>query len=224
LPVVSGGLNERYSRGLLGNGTYFAEDIGKTDQYVVAAGDAMVELHQELYVKNGVRKPEGPLFYCFLCRVALGHALRTVDGQTDMDAGGQLWSSEKRELAMIPQMSPPEPYHSLVGELGGCLKRFREFVVFHGDRIYPEYLLAFKRIRNEAAPPAMPLAVATPKLPVPVLGLAPLLPGAPLPAAALVHGIDVSRLQPGVHIHVLSSAGVLKPAVVQLVQVDGSVT
>ena len=37
-------------------------------------------------------------------------------------------------------------YHSMLVEIGGKVKRHREFVVFHSDRIYPEYLLAFNRV------------------------------------------------------------------------------
>jgi len=170
LSVISGGLNERFSGGLFGNGSYFAEDIAKADQYVTQDkkyGDHG-DLHKELYKEPssvlqqmlsswgwGSELPEnsdpwpghpGQVFYVFLCRVALGHHCRTLDGSTDMDTGTSLWSSPQRELAAVPGTSPAEPYHSLLAEVGLRIKRYREFVVFHGERIYPEYLLAYQRV------------------------------------------------------------------------------
>ena len=35
------------------------------------------------------------------------------------------------------------PPHS---QLGGDLDRYREFIVFHGNYIYPEYLVAYYRV------------------------------------------------------------------------------
>uniref|UniRef100_A0A7S4T592 Poly [ADP-ribose] polymerase n=1 Tax=Alexandrium monilatum TaxID=311494 RepID=A0A7S4T592_9DINO len=89
LSVISGGLNERYSGGVFGHGTYFAEDLGKNDQYVtedVKFGDH-AELHKELY--SHVRHP-GKVFYVFLCRVAFGHFCTTRDARTD-SSGASIW-------------------------------------------------------------------------------------------------------------------------------------
>jgi hypothetical protein len=165
LSVISGGLNERFSGGLFGHGTYFAEDVAKNDQYVTAdaASGSFPELHKELYAPPrsfwesmgvGGCNPSSPplpahpgqVFYVFVCRVALGHFCRTQDARKELDTGSGLWSSEKRELAPITGTSPPEPYHALVAETGGTIQRFREFVTFHGDRVYPEYLLAYQRV------------------------------------------------------------------------------
>lgn len=143
LSVISGGLNERYSGGIFGHGTYFAEDLGKNDQYVTEDtkyGDHR-DLHKELY--GQVRHP-GKVYYAFLCRVAFGHFCVTKDARTDA-SGASIWSSAQRELAYIPGVSPPEPFHGLLGETGGSIQRYREFITFHGDRIYPEYLLAYHR-------------------------------------------------------------------------------
>lgn len=143
LSVISSGLNERYSGGIFGHGTYFAEDLGKNDQYVTEDtkfGDH-AELHRELY--RHVRHP-GKVFYVFLCRLAFGHFCTTQDARTDQ-AGQSIWSSAQRELAYIPNVSPPEPFHGLLGETGAAIQRYREFITFHGDRIYPEYLLAYHR-------------------------------------------------------------------------------
>lgn len=142
--VMSGGLNERFSGGIFGHGTYFAEDLGKNDQYVTA--DASYgqhqDLHKELY--EHVRHP-GQVFYVFLCRVMLGHFCVTKDGTTT-ESGANLWSSAQRELAYIPGTVPPEPFHALLAETGGRIQRYREFITFHGDRIYPEYLVAYQRV------------------------------------------------------------------------------
>lgn len=144
LSVISGGLNERYSGGLFGHGTYLAEDIGKNDNYVTEDSryGAHQDLHKELY--GNVRHP-GNVFYIFLCRVTMGHFCSTQDGNTIIGSGANIWSSAQRELSYIPGTSPPEPFHGLVAEVGGRIQRYREFITFHGDRIYPEYLIAYQR-------------------------------------------------------------------------------
>ncbi len=50
-----------------------------------------------------------------------------------------------REVAPIPGTSPPSPHHGVVVENHGGI-RFREFVTFHGEYAYPEYLLAYTRV------------------------------------------------------------------------------
>ena len=55
-----------------------------------------------------------------------------------------------RELAAIPGVAPPTSYHSLVAELGKDIVRYREFVLFHGDYVCPEYLIAYHRCINGA--------------------------------------------------------------------------
>jgi hypothetical protein len=42
-----------------------------------------------------------------------------------------------KELNAIPETSPPLHYNSLMVELGEQIYRYREFVVFHGDQVYP---------------------------------------------------------------------------------------
>jgi hypothetical protein len=32
---------------------------------------------------------------------------------------------------------PPLQHNSLLVELGGRIQRYREFVIFHGDQVYP---------------------------------------------------------------------------------------
>lgn len=147
LAILSGGLNERFSGGLFGHGTYLAEDVAKNDQYCTYddAHGAHPELHKLLFDDHGLAHP-GRVLYVFVCRVILGHFVRTRDGQTDLDvAKRSVWSSQSRELAVIPGSSPPLLHHSLLVETGGKVARFREFISFHGDRIYPEYLVAYQR-------------------------------------------------------------------------------
>ena len=84
----------------------------------------------------------------FFCRALLGCSIRTQDGNTDLDCPGRsVWSSPKRELGAVAGSSPPVLHHSLVAETGGKIARFREFVMYHGDRIYPEYLVAYQRTK-----------------------------------------------------------------------------
>ena len=57
---MSGGANERFSGGLFGSGTYFAEDASKNDQYVTndAAFGQEPELHGLIYAKGMPRHPD----------------------------------------------------------------------------------------------------------------------------------------------------------------------
>jgi len=147
MAILSGGLNERFSGGLFGNGTYLAEDVAKNDQYCTydrKYGDHK-ELHALLF--DDCKVPhEGDLLYVFFCRVLLGCFIRTKDGRTNLDrSGASIWSSSSRELAVIDGSNPPVHHHAMLAEVGGKIARFREFIVFHGDRIYPEYLVAYKR-------------------------------------------------------------------------------
>merc|ERR1712176_857333 len=116
--ILAGGLNERFSGGLFGHGTYFAEDIAKNDQYCTqdVHYGAYPDLHKELFDKTNT-KHAGNLFYVFVCRVVLGKCITTKNGKTTTDNSG-IWSSQNRELAIIPGSSPPVIYHSLLAEKG----------------------------------------------------------------------------------------------------------
>jgi len=147
MAILSSGLNERFSGGLFGNGTYLAEDVAKNDQYCTydRSHGEHEELHKVLFDDLGIRH-DGDLLYVFFCRVLLGCFIRTKDGRTDLDRpGASLWASSSRELAVVHGSSPPVHHHAMLAEVGGKIARYREFVVFHGDRIYPEYLVAYKR-------------------------------------------------------------------------------
>ena len=84
-----------------------------------------------------------------VCRTTLGAYLRTttfVDhGCVSLDSGAPVFPANKRELAPIAGLSPPAHHHGLVVENRAPI-RFREFIVFHGEYVYPEYLLAYRRI------------------------------------------------------------------------------
>lgn len=151
LSILSTGPNERFSGSnagtAFGDGTYFAEDVGKTDQYVTvdAHHNSKDELHKRLY--KHAHHP-GKVYYTLACRVSLGHIVRTQDmgrHSKSMDGVGTVFPVSFRELAAVPGVSPPVHHHALVAELGHHIDRFREFIVFHSEYIYPEYLMAYQR-------------------------------------------------------------------------------
>ena len=87
------------------------------------------------------------VYYLLLCRVLLGAVARTRDGATCMDGGGGCFATtQNRELVTVPGSSPAVHFHSLLAETGGRVQRHREFIVFRGNYIYPEYLLAYHRV------------------------------------------------------------------------------
>jgi hypothetical protein len=76
--------------------------------------------------------------------------VRTEDGKCCMDIGatesGDLWATERRkQLATIAGTDPGIPYHSLLAELGKTIVRLRKIIVSNGARVYPEYLVAYRR-------------------------------------------------------------------------------
>ena len=58
----------------------------------------------------------------------------------------------RRRFVALPQPWSECHYHSLLCELSkpgaGDIQRFREFVICHGDYIYPEYIVAYQRKRT----------------------------------------------------------------------------
>lgn len=151
IAILQGGLNERYSGGLFGNAVYLAEDAEKIDQYVTSdrTFDSRNELHRRLY-RSGSTPFVPKVFYCFVVRAVLGFPCKTKDGTARLDDGGKVFGipGNTRVLGYIPDTVPANTiqFHSLIAELGGKLSRHREFMVFDGDRIYPEYLLAYRRV------------------------------------------------------------------------------
>jgi len=158
--IMVQGMNERFAGSsagaAYGEGSYLAEDAGKNDQYVTvdAHYDRSSDLHKRLY-NNRCRHPND-VFYIVVCRVALGHHVRTTETgvyATSCDTGEQVYASGAggsiiyRELAKVPGLSTASPvhHHSLLVDVIRVHMRYREFVVFHSDLIYPEYVIAYKR-------------------------------------------------------------------------------
>jgi hypothetical protein len=160
--ILSTGLNERFAGtaagAAYGEGLYLAEDAGKNDQYtkVDPQYDGSSELHKRLYA-HGARHP-GKVFYILVCRVALGHHVRTHQtgvNSTSTDTGGRVFPISFRELDTVAGVSPPVYHHSLLAPDPKPLKvRYREFIVFHSEYIYPEYLLAYQRYEGNRGPMA----------------------------------------------------------------------
>ena len=161
LDILANGPNERYSSGksLFGNGCYFGEDADKVDQYVTVdptftrlrGSESKGILHARLYGTSRQQKHPGNVYYLLICRVALGHFVRTLEKAPScksLDHGGPVFaaSNNARELADVPGVKPPVHYHALIGEKGAGHARHREVVIFHGEFFYPEYLLAVQRI------------------------------------------------------------------------------
>lgn len=127
-------------------GSYLADNPCKNDQYVAVdarkarSGDVK-KLHDMLY-RGGTTHP-GNVYYLLLCRAAMGCYVRTKDSQTIDGSSRSLWASDQRVLAQIP--NSPFNYHSLVAETGDVIRRHREFIMFKGARVYPEYVLAYQR-------------------------------------------------------------------------------
>ena len=43
-------------------------------------------------------------------------------------------------------------FKSNSAEMGGAIGRYREFIVFHSEYIYPEYVIAYQRFNNGHGP------------------------------------------------------------------------
>jgi hypothetical protein len=163
LEIISKGFNERFAGSaagaVFGQGTYLAEDAGKCDQYTkmdiheLNAGKAS-DLHKFLYSPS-VPHP-GKVFYILVCRVARGYHVRTEkvyrqDQSAEYksaDTGQPVFPVNDRELSPVLNISSPNIlHHSLLADV---LKiwRYREFIVFHSDLIYPEHLLAYQRFQS----------------------------------------------------------------------------
>ena len=159
LSVLSTGPNERFSGTnagtAYGDGTYLAEDAGKNDQYVGVDEryDGSSELHKRLY-GHGVTHP-GKVYYLLVCRVALGRHVRTQQagrGATSMDDHTPVFPISFRELAAVPNVTPPVHYHALLADVVDKGARYREVIVFHSELIYPEYVLAYQRFDGGSGP------------------------------------------------------------------------
>jgi hypothetical protein len=156
--ILSNGMNERFAGASAGTqygeGSYLAEDAGKIDHYtkVDQQYDGSSELHKRLYA-HGARH-QGKVFYVLVCRVALGHHVRTKDvgrKAKSIDTGRPVFPISFRELDTVAGVSPPVHHHSLLADVSPPM-RYREFIVFHSEYIYPEYLLAYQRYEGDRGP------------------------------------------------------------------------
>ena len=173
---------------LFGEGTYLAEDIEKADQYA-GAPDCQWEgrgkphqfLHEILYPRAADHP--GEVCYALVCRTAMGYPIRTearaidpstgqptrqcvaLDGREASSTSRVFVADTARELVALPETEShtrqPIHYHSLVVETGGDVHRFREVVVMHGDYIYPEYVVAYRRVDRPDGSPGACLAAST---------------------------------------------------------------
>jgi hypothetical protein len=160
--ILSTGMNERFAGtaagAAYGEGSYLAEDAGKNDQYTKVVDpqyDGSSELHKRLYA-HGARH-QGMVFYILVCRVALGHQVRTKQAGRDAvstDTGRRVFPISFRELDTVAGVSPPVHHHSLLADVMDVGARYREFIVFHSEYIYPEYLLAYQRFEGGRGPMA----------------------------------------------------------------------
>eukprot|EP00928_Gymnodinium_smaydae_P094618 TRINITY_DN7971_c0_g1_i1.p1 TRINITY_DN7971_c0_g1~~TRINITY_DN7971_c0_g1_i1.p1 ORF type:complete len:382 (+),score=24.73 TRINITY_DN7971_c0_g1_i1:76-1221(+) len=156
LSMLQNGMNSRYTSNtsMFGAGVYLAEDAGKTDQYSTSDSGAghvpdLSDLHCRLY-RQGVTHPRN-VFYVFICRVIMGYFVRGNTGHPDEisldDEDVNIYANaDRRELSTIPRSVPPTNHHGLLIERGSSISRYREFVQFHDERIYPEYLVAYQRL------------------------------------------------------------------------------
>ena len=120
-------------------------------EFVKQQGPSKGALHAALYGGTREQSHPGNVYYLLICRVALGHYVRTADKAPacrSLDgSGGPVFAKENpRELSNVAGVSPPVHYHALLGEKGPGHMRHREVVVFHGEYLYPEYLLGVQRM------------------------------------------------------------------------------
>eukprot|EP01047_Picozoa_sp_COSAG01_P033258 COSAG01_NODE_2440_length_7691_cov_12.311249_4_plen_144_part_00 len=108
--------------------------------------DGSNELHKKLY--DAEQEHPTNVHYLLVCRVAMGYTLGTKHpkkygptqtgkalpaGRTEEDA--VFVTKNHRELCPLKGVNPPINHHLLIADKPDF--RFREFVVFHGDYVYP---------------------------------------------------------------------------------------
>eukprot|EP00930_Biecheleria_cincta_P003751 TRINITY_DN104672_c0_g1_i1.p1 TRINITY_DN104672_c0_g1~~TRINITY_DN104672_c0_g1_i1.p1 ORF type:complete len:478 (+),score=60.36 TRINITY_DN104672_c0_g1_i1:49-1482(+) len=152
--ILHNGLNERFSGGLFGKGVYLAEDPSKVDQYCTAIKYASMPTELKELLKDSSDLAQ-PVCFVLVCRLAVGLPVYTKDGNKNMHPPFQslFTSADKRELSVIPGSSPAIHFHTLVAQAGPAdqgfkVARHREFVVFHAQRLLPEFLVAVQRRRS----------------------------------------------------------------------------
>ena len=127
-----------------GYANYLADDAGKTDQYVV--GD---DKYDKRAYNSTIRHPNTNVYFLLLCRVVMGKYARKKEcapgsiNYEQPDHGEMCFPSTPRELSPIKGSDPIVNYHSLLVEPSGG--RYREYLSFDGNHIFPEYLIAYTR-------------------------------------------------------------------------------
>ena len=96
------------------------------------AGIRNIDVAHNVLYGEGCPRPSN-VFYAFVCRALLGHAVRTQDGANDLDAEGKTPifapGSHRRELAAIPAaagLPAGTRYHSILVETGGKATQARQ--------------------------------------------------------------------------------------------------
>lgn len=154
LPSLRRGLTNRAAvRGCaFGSGIYLSEDPEKCDQYTAPVGDDAFMRDFRSHLPSSEDVDMRGYCFCFVVRALCGHAMRIQGlepGQQRDLAGRDVFRSQKRiDLAQISgtRAANPVHYHSLIVEKGKALRRFREFISFHEQRVYVEYVLAYQRV------------------------------------------------------------------------------
>jgi len=142
--IAREGIDSRLCGGLFGKGVYLAENVSKSDEYTKADAD-------------GVR-------YLFLCRATIGRPyVHTGNaGQTN----AELVKNKKVKLSQLTRapLHPDtgEPCDSLIHQ---CRRKHikvdsasrswplkhSEYVVYERSLVYPEFLVGYRRINEQAA-------------------------------------------------------------------------
>jgi GRF zinc finger len=103
------------------------------------------DLHQKIYQKT--LHPQ-QVRYCLVARVVLGRPQRTNDGNKTIGQEGEIFSDATVRRATLEPFSDQVRPSSLIGEVGGINRKFREFIVFQPDQIFVEYVIAYRRVRK----------------------------------------------------------------------------
>ena len=135
---------------------------GDALKQAIQASAAETAIEADSAANRLVQRPtDANLFYVFVCRVCLGHSVRTLDGVTacDEDDEPSIWAVHEKELARVPGVPATTPvhFHSLLADtgnslLGALLERYREFVLFNPRQAYPDYVIAYSREMEQLHP------------------------------------------------------------------------
>jgi len=160
--ILTNGLSQHYTRrAAFGSGVYFADEPGKAHLYAESENAVpprmMAALHEQLYTHGEMKHPDD-VRYMIISRVLMGHYIRS-DGRSIVDDSGfgagelmniskpgySVWDANaerKTELAKIP--GTRINYHALYVDKGSGGDQYREFVQFHGNRVYPVFVVAYR--------------------------------------------------------------------------------